>query len=90
MTSYRKLLPTAVTEEQIEGLGEPGDLQTTDYPLDDIMVRSEMRTAQDVVRRIDGNRYLMAPDFQRDFVWEPVRQSKLVESCIMRIPLPVL
>ena len=32
----------------------------------------------------------MAPDFQRDFVWEPARQSKLIESCIMRIPLPVL
>jgi len=90
MTSYRKLLPTAVTEEQIEGLGEPGDLQTTDYPLDDIMVRSETRTVAEVVKRINRDRYLLGPDFQRDFVWGPVPQSKLIESCIMRIPLPVL
>ncbi|MYB34898.1 MAG: DUF262 domain-containing protein [Gammaproteobacteria bacterium] len=54
------------------------------------MVRSETRTVRDVVKRIEGNRYLMAPEFQRDFVWEPVRQSKLIESCIMRIPLPVI
>ena len=32
----------------------------------------------------------MAPDFQRDFVWDGKKQSKLIESCIMRIPLPVL
>jgi hypothetical protein len=31
----------------------------------------------------------MDPDFQRDFVWQPQKQSKLIESCVMRIPLPV-
>lgn len=71
-------------------MGEPGDLPTADYPLDDIMVRSETRAVSDVVKRIERKRFFMAPDFQRDFVWEPARQSKLIESCIMRIPLPVL
>ncbi len=32
----------------------------------------------------------MNPDFQRDFVWDATKQSKLIESIIMRIPLPVL
>ena len=32
----------------------------------------------------------MNPDFQRDFVWDTGQQSKLIESIIMRIPLPVL
>ena len=31
----------------------------------------------------------MDPDFQRDFIWPEDTQSKLVESVIMRIPLPV-
>lgn len=53
--------------EYIEGLGEPDDLQTTEYPLDDIMVRSETRTVAEVVRRINRNRFFLAPDFQRDF-----------------------
>lgn len=79
------------TEEEIEGLGDPtSDIDEAVYPLDDIMVRSEKRTVADVVARINRGRYIMDPDFQRDFVWEPKKQSKLIESCIMRIPLPVL
>ena len=31
----------------------------------------------------------MNPDFQRDFIWPEDKQSKLIESVIMRIPLPV-
>ena len=79
---------TQEPEEEIEGLGDP--VQTTDYSLDDIMVRSETRSVSDVVKRIRRKRFFMAPDFQRDFVWDLKKQSKLIESCIMRIPLPVL
>ena len=31
----------------------------------------------------------MDPDFQRDFIWDEGKQSKLIESVMMRIPLPV-
>ncbi len=89
MTSTSDDRATQEQEEEIEGLGDPDDVQTPDYPLDDIMVRSESRTVSEVVKRIERNRYFMTPDFQREFVWEPARQSKLIESCIMRIPLPV-
>ncbi len=78
-------------EEKIEGLGDPvADVDENVYPLDDVMVRSETRTVAEVVNRIKRKRYVLAPDFQRDFVWEPSKQSKLMESCLMRIPLPVL
>lgn len=84
--------PTQLDEEEkIEGLGDPtSDVDGAAYPLDDIMVRSETRTVKDVVERINRDRYVMDPDFQRNFVWDPKKQSKLIESCIMRIPLPVL
>ena len=75
----------------VEGLGNPlEDVDENVYPLDDVMVRSETRTVAEVVKRIKRGRFFLAPDFQRDFVWEPSKQSKLVESCLMRIPLPVL
>ena len=90
MMNTSDTIATDNQEEEIEGLGDSSDLQTTDYPLDDIMVRSETRAVSEVVKRIDRDRFFMAPNFQRDFVWEPARQSKLIESCIMRIPLPVL
>ena len=78
-------------EEEIEGLGDPlADVDENVYPLDDVMVRSETRTVTEVVKRIKRGRFFLDPDFQRDFVWEPSKQSKLMESCLMRIPLPVL
>ena len=78
-------------KEEIEGLGDPDlDVGHADYPLDDIMVRPETRTVAEVVTRIRRGRFILDPDFQRDFVWEPKKQSKLIESCVMRIPLPVL
>ena len=60
-----------------------------DYPLDAVFVRTETRTVTEVVKRIEGGRYVLDPDFQRDFVWPVPKQSKLIESCVMRIPLPV-
>jgi hypothetical protein len=64
-----------------EGVGE--------YPLDELAIRDERRTAIDVVRRINAKRFRMDPDFQRDFVWSLDKQSRLIESVLMRIPLPV-
>ncbi|HVC94117.1 MAG TPA: DUF262 domain-containing protein [Pirellulales bacterium] len=53
------------------------------------MIRTETRTAFDVVRRIEQGSFVMDPDFQRDFIWPEDKQSKLIESVLMRIPLPV-
>ena len=75
----------------VEGLGYPLEHEDgAPYPLDDIMVRNETRTVRETVLRISNGRYIMDPDFQRDFIWDISKQSKLIESCIMRIPLPVI
>ena len=58
-------------------------------PLDDVLIRNENRTIYDVVRLIRKGQYVMDPDFQRDFIWPEDTQSKLIESVVMRIPLPV-
>ena len=75
--------------EEIEGIGLDEDASWGDYPIDTPLIRSEGRTVQDVLRRINQGRYVMDPDFQRDFIWNEVAQSKLIESVLMRIPLPV-
>ena len=77
-------------QEQIEGLGEVQGEFWRDYPIDDLLIRHESRTVHEVLRRITLGRFVMNPDFQRDFVWDDSKQSKLIESIIMRIPLPVL
>jgi Protein of unknown function DUF262 len=60
-----------------------------EYPLDAVFVRTETRTVSEVVRRIKLGRFVLDPEFQREFVWPAEKQSKLIESCVMRIPLPV-
>lgn len=75
-------------EIEIEGL-EQSSQSWGNYPLDDLLIRNESRTVHDVIRRIDQGNFVMDPDFQRDFIWPEDKQSKLIESVIMRIPLPV-
>jgi len=72
----------------------PEGLDTTtfdlgDYPIDSLLIRSEQRTVFDVIRRMEKGHFILNPDFQRDFVWDDAKQSKLIESTLMRIPLPV-
>lgn len=76
-------------QQKIEGIGSPEDEALGEYPLDTMMIRNESRTIHDVLRRIRQKQYIMDPDFQRDFIWSVDKQSKLIESVLMRIPLPV-
>jgi len=78
-----------IDDEEIEGLDINPSEGWEDYPLDAVFVRNETRTVAEVVKRIRADRYQLDPDFQRDFVWDSSKQSRLIESCLMRIPLPV-
>lgn len=75
--------------EEPEGLDKSGSVDWGDYPIDSVLIRSDPRSVYEVVRRIKANNYILDPDFQRDFVWDEVKQSRLIESALMRIPLPV-
>ncbi len=75
--------------DEVEGLDAPAGGAWNAYPLESVFVRTEQRTLSEVVKRIEAGRYTLDPEFQRDFVWKADRQSRLIESCLMRIPLPV-
>lgn len=76
-------------DEFHEPEGIDDNISGSDYPIDSLLIRNESRTVFEVIRRIKAGRYILTPDFQRDFVWDEVKQSRLVESALMRIPLPV-
>ena len=75
--------------EEIEGIGGDEDAGWGDYPIDTVLIRTDPRTVFEVVRRIEKGSFIMDPDFQRAFIWDLSKQSKLIESVLMRIPLPV-
>lgn len=79
-----------IQKQPIEGLDTGrATLGWGDYPLDSVFVRKDQRTVSEIMGRMDKGRYILDPDFQRDFVWSVEKQSRLIESCLMRIPLPV-
>ena len=80
---------TDLEREKIEGLEDDQPGSWGDYPIDTLLIRTETRTVHDVLWRIGQGRFVMDPDFQRDFIWDEAQQSKLIESVMMRIPLPV-
>lgn len=80
---------TFVEPEEIEGIGSDEDASWGDYPIDTLLIRQENRTVHDVLRRIEKGSFVMDPEFQREFIWQDEKQSKLIESVLMRLPLPV-
>lgn len=47
-------------------------------------------TVEELVRRVEKNRIEIAPVYQRQFRWDPTRQSRLLESLMLGIPVPPL
>ncbi|HEY4416547.1 MAG TPA: DUF262 domain-containing protein, partial [Verrucomicrobiae bacterium] len=79
--------------EEIDGLDKSSMEDLGEYPIDSVLIRQEARSVFEIIRRMNpelkSGRFILDPDFQRDFVWDSEKQSKLIESVLMRIPLPV-
>ena len=54
-----------------------------------IKVRTANITVQLLVSRIEHAEIELKPPFQRSFIWNEERQSRLIESLLLRIPIPV-
>ncbi len=70
-------------EVKPEGL-DTNSFDLGEYPIDSLLIRSETRTLFEVARRMSNNQYILDPDFQREFVWDETKQSKLIESALSR------
>lgn len=63
---------------------------TPKNPYDVVKLKMETKTPSifQVLRKIEKKEIDLNPDFQRAFVWDLSRQSRLIESILIRIPLP--
>jgi hypothetical protein len=55
-----------------------------------ILTQALDERVEGLVSRIKRGRLILQPDFQRDFVWSKSKASLLIESILMRIPMPVV
>lgn len=54
-----------------------------------ISLSSKVVALDAVLRRLKNSTIRLAPDFQRNYVWNVERKSLLIESMMLRIPLPM-
>ena len=69
-----------------------GDPSKIVQPFDptQISISTTTPTVDLVIKRLKHDEIDLNPDFQRNpDIWNPIRQSKLIESLLLRIPLPV-
>lgn len=56
---------------------------------EEIKVHAKQFSLRLISDMIDDNDIDLAPDFQRHFVWNSSQKSRLIESILLRIPLPM-
>lgn len=62
---------------------------TNSFDPNSISIESKQITMDRLLRRLRQGSIRLAPNFQRKFVWDQVRSSQLIESLMLRIPLPM-
>jgi Protein of unknown function DUF262 len=84
------LLEAERGEEENEEVEEPYELGTFQYDPDKINIDIREPTIDLLLKRIDEEALDLAPEFMRQAgIWEDDVKSRLIESILIRIPLPV-
>ena len=87
------VVPPPITEEQpedgVEAEREDGNLPI-EHPFnpEKISISTKTPTIDLIVSRIKENEIDLEPDFQREQMWDNLRKSRLIESLLLRIPIP--
>ena len=59
------------------------------YDPEDIKVHAKPFSLRLISDMIDDGDIDLSPDFQRNLVWDSIQKSRLIESVLLRIPLPM-
>ena len=87
--------PSGVGDEEVEDgieveLDDPEEPMTDPFNPEEIRIRTVPLLVSQLISRIEHGEIDLAPDFQRNRgIWSAQRKSRLIESLLLRIPLPV-
>ena len=88
-------LASRINEAEKQGVdlseldGEAGDKAAKPYDPNKIRVEQKVFSLRQIYEMINCDDLDISPDFQRNEVWDNFRKSRLIESILLRIPLPV-
>lgn len=91
MTWKIKIEEELASEGVSSGVERENEETKAQEPFDpaSISISSKTVALDTVLRRIKNNTIVLNPDFQRNQVWNKERKSLLIESMMLRIPLPM-
>lgn len=72
-----------------DSYSDADSLAINPYNPDDIKVRSDKMSITLIHQMIGNGDIDLNPDFQRNLVWDSKQKSRLIESILLRIPLPM-
>jgi hypothetical protein len=80
-----------IEEKEAEGVEPDAEEEGLSDPFDpdQISINSKVISMETCLRRLTQNTINLNPDFQRQEVWTPEKKSQLIESLMLKIPLPM-
>jgi hypothetical protein len=76
-----EFVPTQDVEDEIE--------EYKPYDTEKISIDTKPLSMDACLRRLEQGTIVLAPDFQRNEVWNIEKKSKLIESLMLKIPIPM-
>lgn len=83
-------------KEELSELGEKIGIEVDDdedviepFDPEDISIQQKVIPMDVIIRRLKQNSIQLSPSFQRKEVWNATRKSRLIESLMLNIPLPM-
>lgn len=93
MPALEQSLATEADREQAkEGIEQEQEEERISHPFkpEEIRIRTANFTIDQIVSRLNHDEIILTPSFQRrPDIWKPVDRSRLIESLLLRIPIPV-
>jgi uncharacterized protein with ParB-like and HNH nuclease domain len=77
-----------VPQNQISDVEEEGE-EYIPYDTEKISIDTKPMLLEACLRRIEQETIILAPDFQRNEVWTDEKKSRLIESILLKIPIPM-
>lgn len=79
-----------MAEEDLE-LGERDNSEPSDFPPSERQIYTQAYDLSiNTLKEQWDDETLLIPDFQREYVWDNAKASRLIESLLLNIPIPVL
>lgn len=87
--NYKEELSESGTVTGIEADEEDEEIILEPFDPEAISIEQKVVAMDTLIRRLKQKSIHLSPSFQRSEVWDTTRRSRLIESIMLRIPLPM-